>query len=229
MKVTIFGDSHVVALRARAAVLADGHDAVFSGTNGQNWLDPTIAEEAGGIRFSADRVENVPPLDLLLRPEGRLYLSSPLHTAPYTRNGAWRRFCPWRLHEVHPELQPVSDDAILIWVDRAVAARMKFLTLLRDKGFDIRAIEAPRPLERAPGMLRIHPDVVCSVDGICRDHIMARLAEIGVPVVTVPEETVIDGFTPEAFSSARPNDPHHGNDRYGRLMMQRIRADLERA
>lgn len=228
MKVTIFGDSHVAALRFNVAVLAQDHEVEFSASHGQNWLAPTIADEAGGIRVSSQAFEST-PLDVLLQPQGRLYFSSLLHTAPYFRDHAWHRFCPWPVHEAHPEMQPVSNAAILTWVDRAIAVRLELLTLMRDRGFDVRAVEAPRPLERAPGIFHVHPDVVRSVDGICRAHIMGRLAAIGVPVVTVPEVTVVDGFTPEAFSPQKLTDPHHGSIKYGGLMMQRILADLERA
>ncbi|RCW86676.1 hypothetical protein [Paracoccus lutimaris] len=226
MKVTIFGDSHLHTLRNSAAELGDEHEARFLVNHALNWIAPQLVAEKGGIRARADNVKNFTPLNVLLLPEGRLYFSGILHTAPYTRARDWRSFCPWSIQKDHPDLQPISDAALQTWIERETAARLSFLFELRSKGFDICVIEAPRPLERAPGMHDIRPAVMARVDAICRSFILARLAEIGVRVIEVPPETVSGGFTTAEFSSGNPKDPHHGNLEYGRLMVQRIRDDL---
>lgn len=229
MKVTIFGDSHAAQLKFSADVLDGAHETEFSATNGQNWLDPHVATQDDGIRVYCHKVENTPPLDMVLRPGGRLYFSSPLHTGPFTRAPAWRTYCPWSVHSAHPGLVPLSDSALLTWVGRDLEPRLRFLSLLRDNGFDVRVIEAPRPLARTPALFQIHPDVLRCVDRICRSYVMTRLHEIGVPVIAVPDATVADGFTRDDFSHANPKDPHHGNRAFGRLMMQHIGADLRAA
>ena len=195
MKVTIFGDSHVDILRHSAQILSPDHDPTFHMSHGLNWIAPRIDAENGGIRARAHEVENLPALDVFLRPEGRFYFSSILHTAPYTRTTDWRRLCPWSVQDNHPDLQPLSDAVLLTWVGRETAARLRILSELREKGFDVCVLEAPRPLERAPVMHAIRPDVMVRVDEICRTFIKARLAEIGVWVIGVPEETLIGGLT----------------------------------
>ena len=228
MKVIIFGDSHVNALCENIHVL-DGHDTELVINHGLNWVSPHFEDEAGGIRVRADAVENVEPLDMLLQPGGRHYFSSILHTAPYTRAADWRRFRPWSVMGDFPRLQPVSDAVLQTWVAREIAVRLAFLSELRAKGFDIRVIEAPRPLERAPALHVIDPDVMARVDTICRDFIKMRLARAGIRVIGVPRETLSGAFTAEAYSAERLADPHHANLEYGRLTMLRILDDLTTA
>ncbi len=86
---------------------------------------------------------------------------------------------------------------------------------------EVFVIEAPRPFRHHPALKQIRPAVALAVDRAYRAVMRAEFAARSVPVVSAPAATIDDkGFTREEYG--RPNDPHHGNMQFGRLMMLEI-------
>lgn len=219
--ITVFGDSHAWAM-SFGQLKQPGLDIRFNETHGVNWHNFKVTEIESGFHITSDRVLESKPLDIKLVHGDAYFFCSVLHSAPFFRHPAWKQFCPWECAKDNPDLEPVSTAVIHQWVKRATRNRVDFLELMQDCGIHIHVVEPPKPLERVPGLCGIGPDIVRQVDRIMRDYVFGRLREIGVPVIKAPAETIHNGFTPESFSAANPDDPHHGNAAFNALQLKQV-------
>ncbi len=222
--ILVFGDSHVGCISWRFKDLTEKADIKFDPVHGANWGAFELTETPEGLHVFADRVPGHNPLDLHINGGDQYYFSSPLHSAPFYRDPAWRSFCPWTCSIDSPDHTPVSDATIEAWVDTAQARRMELLVKMKARGFDVTVVEPPKPLQRrAHGSTK--PSILRRVDEMVRNHITKRLQDLDVGVIEVPEHTVSDGFTLEAFSSENLEDPHHGSRPFYKLMLDKIIQD----
>ena len=227
----IFGDSHVAQLQAALATAGPALPALpeppqFYHCHGWNWVEFTLGSRDGRPHCQADRVPGTAALDYTLGPPEALHVfSSPLHSAVAHRAPAWRNFCPWDSAAANPDLAPLSDGVLESWFDALLACRWALLRDLRRQGYRLAVLEPPRPLQRAPALYNLRPDVVVAVDRRYRDHVRRWLAAEGVPLIAVPEASIgADGFTAPDYANANPQDPHHGSAVFSTEMLRRILA-----
>jgi hypothetical protein len=228
MRLTIFGDSHVEVLRAGVGLIPASLAVEMHSSWGPNWINPTVSVDAEGLwHFQANDNPAIPPLNLTLRPGGKFLFSTPLHTAPFIRDKVWQDYCPWQVQGQHPQLVPLPDAVLHSWLARRLGAVFEYLDRMKDAGFDVTVIEAPRPLARAPSRYGISAGIVRAVDAICRRYICDVLAKHEISIIQVPIETHDDGLTSESYSGVHPKHAHHGNAAFGQAMMAHILQMLE--
>ena len=155
-------------------------------------------------------------------PDDIYVFSSPLHSCTIYRNPAWRSFCPWECAKANPDLQAVSTAAIEAWAEAQIACRLSMLEAATPRVFKLAVVEPPKPLLRVVRMYSLRRDVLAAADRIYRDFVTRRLYETGVPVISVPDHMVSEGFTLDEYAPEDPADTHHGNERFGKEMMTRI-------
>jgi len=224
--ITIFGDSHVSAI-SYVKNVTHNLNIQLLGTHGVNWREFEITETPSCVHVSSERVPNSTPVDLEIRTGGKYYFSSPLHSAPYFRDQAWQKFCPWKCSAIYPELTPVSDALIQTWVESTMRCRTNLLERLLEKQIDISIIEPPKPLMRVPSYKNIKPEVVLEVDQLVRGFVFSLLQRKGIPVIQAPKETIQNGFTKEEFSAPSQKDGHHGSTGYYELLLRKIIEDCQ--
>lgn len=227
MTIRVFGDSHVAALRTGAEgsefVASSGIEIDFYGRHGLNFLQFEILEFDGKIRIRRDPLPGKKPLDYLIDSPDDLYVfSSILHSARSYSNAAWKTFCPWQCAAANPDLHSVSSAVLRTWIQAEVQCRYDLLIKLKDHGYNVAVVEPPKPLRRVPGRHGIRPDVLLAVDQFHRRLVTRMLRDAGVEVISVPDHTHADGFTVAAYESSDPRDVHHGNERFGVEMMDRV-------
>lgn len=134
----------------------------------------------------------------------------------------WHEFCPAWMGEAGKA--PVSEALFERMVAEDQAHCRAFFDQLLETGVRFFFIEAPFPLMTHPAIAEvgIDPKVVKAVDAKARSVTAHWLGARGVPIVSTPPETADDnGFLLTSFAKGG-NDPYHGNQFYGRLMMERI-------
>ncbi len=238
MDVLITGDSHTAALRrGQLALEADGL-----------WpagIDATIAPLGGGHiatePFFVDRGDHAElsspeyrrRFKRLPRPEdgpGTVYgLSAPLHSARLWRHPAWQSFVPAGAGPGRAGsggATPVSSGMVRRLAVGDQRHGLGLLALLKRLGHRVFAIEPPPPFRHHRALNRTAAEVAIRINRLYRDAILAELARLDVPVVAVPAACLDNGFTRPEYGT--DGDPHHGNARYGRVMMDAILDHLRR-
>ena len=157
-------------------------------------------------------------------PEGTIYgVSAPLHSVRLWRHPAWQSFAPAAMAVPGT---PVSSGMIQRLVLEDQRHVLDLLTLLRRLGRQVFVVEAPYPFLHHPAMRKTSRDLVRFVDGLYRKIIRRELARLAVSIVAVPNRCVEDGFMLEDY--AQLGDHHHGNQRYGQMMMDEVLTFLDR-
>jgi len=238
MRLVVLGDSHAWALKTGLENWRrERHDGCPHDVRIEMFVDGDMAAtpffERGEDRITFSDVKTRNALRAAL---GRPYVSADdrgtvfalqlaYSTTRLVRSETWRHFRPWRVTPDNDQ-QPVSDAVI-----RAMALeRDRFvLDLFRELlALDIRcvAIGAP-PLdagEVAHGYAG--PATMLEVDRLARDAVSDRLREMGISLVLPPAETY-DGQPGHSFLEPGMSfqDALHANERFGRLMIERVVAE----
>lgn len=145
-------------------------------------------------------------------------ICAPLHTARVWRDLDWRRFAPIGLATDETPISIGMLRRIILDDQKQILA---FIDVLARNGAAVFAIEAPRPFRHHPVLKYVRQDVVLAIDSFYRELMRSELRKRSVPIVTVPAACLDPrGFTLEQFG--RTTDPHHGNMKFGRLMMLEI-------
>ncbi len=220
--ILVFGDSHVEHLKRRLKDLPHGQDYKFNSVVGLNWGAFELSQTPEGLHVFADRLPGYGRLDLTISGARKYFFSSPLHSAPICRDAVWKSYCPWACAIGHPDITPISNATIETWLEADLAPRFALLKIMKQRGYDITVVEPPKPLHRAPLGHGIKPDIMRAVDEMQRGYVTGMLAKLDIPVLTVPEYTVSDGFTTDAFSNENPKDKHHGSLCFYKAMMEKI-------
>ncbi len=159
-------------------------------------------------------------------PPGTIYgLSAPLHSVRLWRHPAWQTFVPAAMAGAVSGT-PVSSGMLQRLVLEDQRNVLDLVSLLKRLGKRVFVVEAPYPFRHHPAMRKTSRDLVRFVDGFYRDLVRRELMRLAVPVVAVPARCVEDGFMLDLY--AQPGDHHHGNQRYGRIMMDEVLAFLDR-
>ena len=223
----VFGDSHVSPLHRGKQTLNEAMaqaniDADFYVRQAPNWRNVRINQVGKGLRLRAVCTWEQPLNYTINQPDDVYVFSGPLHTAGLWRELAWREFCPWRIAEKFPNHHPVSDGVIEHMAEQHSGKTLEILKQVKDRGYMILVAEPPKPLKKGPQVDAIEPGVVIAVDQVYRRYIGARLNDMGIPVIPIPDFTHEDGFTPDLYSDERPDDTHHGSTEFGAVMMKQI-------
>lgn len=215
--ILIFGDSHVGVMGSSYQPHNDDPPITFEAVNGVNWARVTATETENGVHASGDYLTSR-ALDLEVTKDQVLVFSSLLHTSPYIRDKSWQTHCPWPFRDLLRSHQPVSEAAILAWVDRLSAKRFAFIDMVRAKGMDLYMCEPPKPAAHTPRTLGYPAQMVRWIDQLARDHMTNALTKRGVKIISVPDETHKNGFTVKEYY----RDTTHGSAAFGNLMVHTI-------
>ncbi|MFC2966826.1 hypothetical protein [Acidimangrovimonas pyrenivorans] len=245
MKLFIGGNSHTPALKYGLDALGQGAHEIHVGPFGtaakvvkpfsairKGVVEFTLPEYAANLeRFTGKR--HFDPADLW-------GICMGTHFARIYRNPFWKEAAPaalagpGRRPASRPASRPVSRavlDAMIRNDQRHVRA---LLSQLKKTGVRFFVIECPPPRrEWSTREPCIPVDVLAAVDGAARKQFRAWLARRDLPLVENPPEVVgPDGLLKDAYakqvvlSDGQP-DRLHANAEYGRLMMERIVAQIE--
>lgn len=217
--ITFFGDSHIRRLQRSVEELPEVHHASynFHPAHGRQWFEFSLNEIPNGFNVAAPEIANWPPMNLDLLPAGPLFFSSLFHTPAFLDKRTRELYCPWQCAELANERQVLSTASYEARFESQCQKRFELLELLRKNGFDVRALEAPKPPQRTPNVFKIDPEEILAVDGMLRQYIKRRLAQIEVPLVDAPASTHKDGFTLPSFSARGEGDTHHGSNEFYHL------------
>ncbi|MBV8474743.1 MAG: hypothetical protein JO234_15105 [Hyphomicrobiales bacterium] len=227
MKVIITGESHTAALfMGQKQIVKEGkiplQDILIRPLGGGHLLrEPFFVDQGDHAEITQPELRrNYERLPLAAQAGERIVygLCAPLHTARVWRETDWRSFAPLG-HEV--DETPVSPGMLRRVVLDDQRYVLDLIDIFARTKTEVFVIEAPRPFRHHPALKQIRPAVALAVDRAYRAAMRAELAARSVPIVSAPAATVDDkGFTREEFG--RPDDPHHGNMRFGRLMMLEV-------
>ncbi len=235
-EVLVFGDSHTAALRrGQLAIEAEGlWPANLALTvrplgGGHLACDPFFADRGDHAEITLPeyrrQFERLPRRD---DPPDAIYgVSALLHPVRVWRHPSWQGFAPASLAQSGEEstATPASSGMVRRLALDDQGPMLALVALLRRLGRRVFAIEAPYPFRHHPALRRTPAAVVMRVDRLYRDAVRAELDRLGVPVVAVPGRCRDeDGFTRAELG--QEGDPHHGNGRYGAIMMGEVLAHL---
>jgi hypothetical protein len=232
MKVVITGESHTAALfMGQKQLEKEGHKGAAANIvvrplgGGHLLREPFFIDRGDHAeivtpQFRA-RFERL-PLDGAENQDTIYGLCAPLHTARVWRDLDWSRFAP--LGHAKAET-PISKSMLRDVILEDQKYILAFIDIFVRTGVHIFAIEAPRPFRHHQALKHVREDVALAVDAAYREILRAELSARSVPVVSVPQKCLdVRGFTLEQYGRAA--DPHHGNMKFGRLMMLEIEAFL---
>ena len=230
-EVVVFGDSHTAALRrGQLAIEADGRwPADLSLTvqplgGGHLACDPFFADRGDHAEITLPEYRR--QFERLPRredpPDAAYGVSALLHPVRVWRHPAWQSFAPAALAAPGT---PASSGMVRRLALDDQNHMLALVALLRRLGRRVFAIEAPYPFRHHPALRRTPAAVAMRVDRLYRDAVGAELERLGVPVVAVPERCRDEGGFTRA-ELGQEGDPHHGNGRYGAIMMGEVLAHL---
>lgn len=217
--ITFFGDSHIRRLQRSMLESSqiDEPSYSFHPAHGRQWFEFALNETANGFNVEAPEVANWPAMSLDLLPSGPLFFSSLFHTPAFLDKASRERYCPWQCSELANGRQVLSTATFEARFETQCKQRFDLLTLLKSQGFDVRALEAPKPPQKIPALFQMEPLEIRTIDDVLRGYIRKRLDQIGVPLIDAPASTHEEGFTLPEYSSRAANDSHHGSDEFYRL------------
>ncbi len=218
--IRVIGDSHAGWLAFARGGVPDG--LTIDGNHGLNVAAMAVTRTDGGLRLFADRVPDMPALDIVLDAAAPVVFCGPFHTSPVARHPTWRTHCPWTVVAANPDLCAVSDAALAAAMAPRVTQGWAFLDLARELGIEVVVLEAPRLPRRAIAASGIRADVLAAVDRGCRAVVRRVLDERGTQVIDTPEETHDGAFLRLEFAMPDETDLHHGNGAYGALAIGTI-------
>lgn len=221
--VTIFGDSHVLAL-GRVARRTKRADIVVKGVTGRLLRAPFAFERAGRVHVELPAFQRFEAISIAFDPDRLYVFSGPLHTGPLARHRAWRTHCPLSLWPDHPDRLPVTEDEIHAACDRGLTHMTAFLEMAARAKLRLAVMESPRLLGRVRRAWGADAGIVAAADRIARRHVRRRLDALGVAIVETPPQTHRGAWTRSAYAAADRSDPHHGNDAYGAAMITQVDA-----
>ena len=232
--ILLTGDSHTAALRkGQIAIEAEGRWpervrlCIRPLGNGQLTCEPFFIDRGDHAEITAAsyrrQIQRLPMSDD--SPDTIYGLSAPLHSVRLWRHSAWQSFVPATMAEALSGT-PVSSGLMQRLVLEDQRYVLDLLALLTRLGKRVFVVEAPYPFHHHPALRKTSRDLVRYVDGFYRNLVRRELQRLSVPIVAVPDRCVEDGFMPELYE--QPGDHHHGNQRYGEMMIDEILAFIDR-
>jgi len=233
MKVIITGDSHTNSLRRAAPSIADEiagsadqfRIAMFG--NGRYTLKKFSETTPDGVTLSVPEYrEALTALNgsaIFAGGGDTVYgINLGLHSLPVVRSRMWEKFAPWRIAEQF-KLLPLSDavlDEIVYANNVHIYAFFEALVASKVRFF---IISAP-PVRRDHRCFRkTEPVVGLAVDNWFRSTSLRHFERYDIPVVLPPQECLEpNGFLRDDLAEKTPGDHHHGNEKFGKIMLRKI-------
>jgi hypothetical protein len=164
--------------------------------------------------------ERLPPADSKFDWIG---LAAPLHTVRLWKV-RWRHFTPQGLPAKNGFV--LSENALRQAIEDDVSFNLKLLDIMK-RTTNVFVIEPPWPFRHHRAVAYNGAEKVLFLHRAYRRHVLAALKSRGIPVVEIdPSWVDADGFMSDRFRNERPEDQHHGNNLFGRLMIARTQAML---
>ena len=155
-----------------------------------------------------------------------LAVSLPLNTSRILRDYSWETYAPWHLAQAEFAL---SDQMVEAMIDGDSIHALNMVRDIAQIWTRTAVIEAPRFFANASYLSRKRLDVIRHVDAAYRDRVRAMLAKAGIDVIPQPAATITDkGMTALSFDHHDPQDDHHANEAYGKLVLEEIGAYVDR-
>jgi hypothetical protein len=219
-----FGDSHCWVYRKAA------HEAGRTDFDGGQFLGARtlwrefFSADADGVRFLGQAAENFKVysertgIEDLRACRQSLVVSMGLAAAAFYGSRTWLR-----LYSIAPDdrqKRMIVSEAVLaqmvLDVQRHVLA---FYEWLHEHGLIFAVVAAPRPQRRHPVIELLGADKVLRLVEAFERPVREKLAELGHPIVDLPQTVDDDGFLKEEFWG---EDPSHGNTAYGLLLIEQL-------
>ena len=229
--ILLTGDSHTAALRqGQVAIETEGRWpeqvrlSIRPLGGGHLTCEPFFIDRGDHAEITTAayrrQIQRLPMAD---DPQGTIYgVSAPLHSVRLWRHPAWQSFAPAAMAVAGTPVSSGMMQRLVLEDQRHV---LDLLALLKRLGNQVFVVEAPYPFHHHPALRKTSRDLVRFVDGLYRNLIRRELARLAVPIVAVPNRCVEDGFMLEHY--AQPGNHHHGNQRYGQVMMDEVLAFLD--
>lgn len=155
-------------------------------------------------------------------PDAVYAVSLPLNTSRILRAFEWDKFVPWYMVQNASEM-PLSQEALLRLIRSDVDKAIEFVAALSGLGLDVAVVEAPMFFDDANYLATFRFDVCKEVAALYRNYVLGRLVELKVGAVLQPQSTLTSrGTTELAYNHEDPEDVHHGNARFGRVMLDEL-------
>ncbi len=230
-KVFLAGNSHIVALRT--AAFRRGGFTTFPLGNGRYEMTTFSERTDRGVRFTdadlADRLARHAKLDQITPGPtwGFLQIN---HNARIYQHPCWRRFEPAGI--ARRGTTSVSEAVVRSIIEDDHAGVRQFFGHLQDAGVNFFAISGP-PARRDHYAIEegTRGEIVQYVDRLSREMWADWLRAQRIPLIDPPAESVDDdGFLRPEYARVQMGngepDPHHANELYGDLMIDKIVAHL---
>ncbi len=158
-------------------------------------------------------------------PDGSLWLiSGGFHTLGFLNSARWDTHRLWRVGSDR-QLAPISDGAFKAMV---LDLNRFFLGFLRDAmalGYRMAVLSSAPPTERFVERLASKKwtrDEILLMDGAVREVMTTQLAEMGIALITPPDDVAKDGFLKSEYLMANLADSHHGDVEYSKKYLGKI-------
>jgi len=233
MTLIITGDSHVNALREGADLLTSEELASWAGRlkigslgTGSIALSRFSKVVSGKVVFDNSRYSRAfLALNVrgFFRTGGVKYgMSFGFHSLPVVASLTWKDVLPWTIASKYGR-EPVSSGVLTAMMAENNKHMHVFYEQLLAAKIDFFVISAPPLRADHPIFTELEAEVILEVDREFRKASGDFFAERGIQVVYPPEIVYASkGILRRDLAKIAPDDTHHGNSEYGRIMLQHI-------
>lgn len=229
MKILITGDSHTGALqRGKELLLTQGLlspdlDLNIRPMGGGHILPSPFYEDRGDHAAISDPTYKKQfarfPLEKFSNSEILYGFTSLLHTTRIWRHYDWKKFVPITLVKNEAAISRSLINRVIYDDSKYLLGMIDVMLRTQQKVF---AVEAPKPFKRHIERTNIRSEVALFVDKHYRNFIRNELSKRNIPIVSIDTECYdADGFMLDEYQSDTPNDMHHGNAKFGAIMLNK--------
>lgn len=236
MKVMFIGDSHIATIK----IAHHKYKPEFALKSGAARLDFLMLGPATDLQTDffvrrEDRIEFTNPNVQkrvsdwsagapCYRPaQGETVLvSAGFHTSTFLTGRTWLQHSPW-WGSVAPGRSAMSDAVFRQMTLVHVRQIIEFYEAMLSLGTRVIALSAPPPTSRFWLRSQGYSNAeVLAMDRRFREHVAEHLAQLGIPVISPPAETMSDGWLRDEYLVEDLKDLHHGNAEYSRIYLHKI-------
>lgn len=142
-------------------------------------------------------------------------------TVGFLRYDLWGQYS---LHDRNPQGRHILSKAAAAQIARGMFEEiLKFYEILIEKGYAFFVISGPPLPQHNPHLKQGVREDVIFADRLYRDLYAKELAARGIDFILPPDEVKDhEGLLLPQYRHPRPEDRHHANKDYGRLMLMRV-------
>ncbi|NCO87025.1 MAG: hypothetical protein GW886_10405 [Rhodobacterales bacterium] len=161
----------------------------------------------------------------ILPPDGTMtFISFGFHTATILSSQRFKAHRHWRATSF-PDRAPVSDGVFAAMVLDLNAEALTFLKIMAARGHSLAVLSSPPPTRRFGLLKSGHSEAdILMLDALVRETMAGAISALGIAVVAPPADVAPDGFLRPDLMNADENDTHHGNPKYGELVLRDLAA-----